>query len=102
MRDIEANPYSLDEERVADWFCGHGIGGGDDPIASLIVSHEYVVAQRNLMQTVVDAARALCKRRRDGIIEPGKILSNAEAFVALHDRLDEAVLELDAKESSFK
>lgn len=46
MRDIEANPYSTDEQRVAKFFFDKGIGGGDDPIGSLMASHEYLNAQR--------------------------------------------------------
>jgi hypothetical protein len=47
-RDFDKNPYSPDEQRVAKWIVDKtGIGGGDDPIGFLMVSHEYVVAQRN-------------------------------------------------------
>lgn len=47
MRDLDKNPYSPDEQRVAKFFCDKGIGGGDDPIGSLMASHEYLVFERN-------------------------------------------------------
>lgn len=40
-RDIEIDPYSPDEQRVADWLMTVGIGGGDDPIGFLLASYEY-------------------------------------------------------------
>ncbi len=41
-RDFEKNPYSKDEMRIAQYFWDMGIGGGDDPIGSLIASHGYI------------------------------------------------------------
>jgi hypothetical protein len=38
MRDLEKQPYTADE-------CG--VGGGDDPIGSIIASHAYLAAERN-------------------------------------------------------
>jgi hypothetical protein len=41
-RDIEKNPYTPDEQRVADYISGvtnNMIGAGDDPIAFLMASH---------------------------------------------------------------
>jgi hypothetical protein len=41
-RDFETNPYSPDEERVADYLIeitAGAIGAGDDPIGFLIASH---------------------------------------------------------------
>jgi len=38
-------PYSPDEARVAKFFAEAGIGGGEDPIGSLIASHRYAMAQ---------------------------------------------------------
>jgi hypothetical protein len=48
-RDIEANPYTPCEQRVAEYIFNHGIGGGDDPIGFILASHAYVVNQRNLL-----------------------------------------------------
>lgn len=48
MRDIDKNPYSYDEMRVAKFFADQaGIGGGDDPIGSLIASHRALADERN-------------------------------------------------------
>lgn len=44
-RDIDKNPYSTDEARVAKWFCERGIGGGDDPIGALMSLHEFAMAE---------------------------------------------------------
>jgi hypothetical protein len=40
-RDFEVEPYNADEHRVAIWFADHGVGGGDDPIGSMIACLEY-------------------------------------------------------------
>ncbi len=56
MRDIEKNPYSKDEARVAKFFADLGVGGGDDPIENLIVAHQYVIAQRNSLRTALEDA----------------------------------------------
>lgn len=56
-RDIEKNPYSPDEQRVASWFFEKGIGGGDDPIGSLIALHEFAMAE--------------AKERREQILQEG-------------------------------
>jgi hypothetical protein len=47
MRDMDANPYSPDEKRVAEFFFGLGLGGGDDPIGAIIASHAALAADRN-------------------------------------------------------
>lgn len=41
MRDLDKDPYTPDEERVAAYFCTMGIGGGDDPVGNLIAAHMY-------------------------------------------------------------
>jgi hypothetical protein len=47
-RDFDKNPYSPDEARVAKWLDEKaGMGGGDDPLGFLMVSYDYLVAQRN-------------------------------------------------------
>lgn len=47
MRDMDKNPYSPDEQRVAQFFSDAGVGGGDDPIGNIIASHQAMAAQRN-------------------------------------------------------
>lgn len=44
-RDLETNPYSRDEERVAKWLSEKGLGGGDDPIGFVMSSYEYIMFQ---------------------------------------------------------
>lgn len=47
MRDIEKNPYSKDEQRVAEWLCERSpFGGGDDPIGFVLCSYDFMVAER--------------------------------------------------------
>lgn len=53
MRDLNANPYSPDEERIAKFFCDKGIGGGDDPLGSLMAGHDYLAWQRNRYQKIL-------------------------------------------------
>lgn len=52
-RDIDKQPYSPDEQRVAKFWFDKGIGGGDDPIGALIASHECLVAERNELRAIV-------------------------------------------------
>lgn len=47
MRDIEAQPYTEDEARVAKFFADAGAGGGDDPIGTLLACHAYAMQERN-------------------------------------------------------
>lgn len=56
-RDTDRYPYSPDEARVARWFFDKGIGGGDDPIGSLIASHEVLAAERKQLRAQVEDAR---------------------------------------------
>lgn len=53
MRDLEQQPYSPDEARVAKFLFDKGVGGGDDPIGFLMASHEYVVAERNALSAAI-------------------------------------------------
>ncbi len=47
MRDLEKNPYSACEARVAAFLHEMGgIGGGDDPIGFLMASHAALSAER--------------------------------------------------------
>lgn len=54
MRDIDKQPYSPDEARVAKFFADRGTGGGDDPIGSILACHEYLIAQRKEMQAALE------------------------------------------------
>jgi hypothetical protein len=88
MRDLDKNPYSPDEERVAKWIMDKtDIGGGDDPIGFLMASHEYAIHQRNELQKqnakfrkvaneldglgaiIEDSVRRSCKERLPEIIQ---------------------------------
>src|SRR5690348_7380386 len=54
MRDLEKRPYSADEKRVAEWWSTKiGVGGGDDPIGCLIVSHEVLAADRQYYRSLI-------------------------------------------------
>lgn len=56
-RDLDQNPYSPDEARVAEYFAERGIGGGDDPIGSLMASHSYAIDQRNRIRRALELTR---------------------------------------------
>lgn len=53
-RDFDAKPYSADELRVAKWFSGKGLGGGDDPIGAMIASHEHLAWERQQLRTALE------------------------------------------------
>jgi hypothetical protein len=57
MRDIDEKPYTPDEARVAAFFFERGIGGGDDPIGSMMAGYAFLVEQRNQLQVELDYAR---------------------------------------------
>lgn len=47
MRNIEENPYTKEEQRVADFIVERSngaVGGGDDPIGFLLASYALLVA----------------------------------------------------------
>ncbi|WP_156433864.1 hypothetical protein [Bradyrhizobium retamae] len=52
-------PYSTDQARVANWWCDKGIGGGDDPIGSLISSHETLAHELNRVRGQVSTGRVI-------------------------------------------
>lgn len=42
MRDLDKNPYTPEEQRVAEYLVKlSGIGAGSDPIGFLIAAHQY-------------------------------------------------------------
>ncbi len=52
MRNLDERPYSQEEAEVAKYLMEvAGLGGGDDPVGSLIVSHRELVRQRTLLRT---------------------------------------------------
>ena len=55
MRDLDKNPYSPDEERVAKWIFDRpgGVGAGDDPIGFLITSYEYLIEERARLRAIL-------------------------------------------------
>ena len=57
MRDIEKQPYSPDEARVAKFFVDAGVGGGDDPIGTILASHAYAAAQRNRLREALERGK---------------------------------------------
>jgi hypothetical protein len=58
VRDLDSNPYSADEARVAKFFFDKGLGGGDDPIGALMASHEYLVHEGNELRKLLNAKSA--------------------------------------------
>jgi hypothetical protein len=57
-RDIEKQPYTPDEARVAAFFCEHGVGGGDDPIGAILAGCAHLASQAGAIQLDLAAARA--------------------------------------------
>lgn len=53
MRDLQQNPYSEAEKRVAAFFFERGLGGGDDPIGFLLASYDYVVGSHKALRLVL-------------------------------------------------
>jgi hypothetical protein len=62
MRDIDKNPYSPDEARVAKFFFDLGVGGGDDPIGNLLASHAALAAINAELRKLIETRRAARKR----------------------------------------
>lgn len=58
-RDFEKNPYTPCEARVAAFWFKLGVGGGDDPIGSLIASHEALAVQRFSLEKLLAAEQSV-------------------------------------------
>jgi hypothetical protein len=59
-RDMDKNPYSPDERRVAKFLFDLGAGGGDDPIGFMMLSHAVLAEERNtLRQRIIELQKAL-------------------------------------------
>lgn len=52
-RDFDKKPYTPEEQRVADYFLKYDLGGGNDPIGSLIAMHEYLAFQIKQMREIM-------------------------------------------------
>lgn len=63
MRDLDKQPYSPDEQRVAQFFFDAGLGGGDDPIGFIIASHVSLAADRNEAREEASDLQALFDRQ---------------------------------------
>lgn len=54
-RDFDANPYTPEEKRVAEYIAqqtGGAVGAGDDPIGFLLASHQFTMRERrSLIET---------------------------------------------------
>jgi hypothetical protein len=57
MRDIDKQPYSPDEARIAEFFAVRGVGGGDDPVGSILAGYAFLIEQRNALQVELDFCR---------------------------------------------
>jgi len=69
MRDLDENPYSPDEARIAKFFFDKGTGGGDDPIGALIASHEYMAVERNAYRSAFKSVIEVAKQKETSINE---------------------------------
>lgn len=79
MRDLAKNPYSADEAKIAKFFCDRGLGGGDDPVGSLLCGYVYLVEQRKRLQTSLEDCVAFMKGDIGGPAQKSGIIAEAEA-----------------------
>jgi hypothetical protein len=61
MRDIEKEPYSKDEARVAKFLFDLGAGGGDDPIEFILASHAFMAEERKALRAELNDAVAFIR-----------------------------------------
>jgi hypothetical protein len=80
-RDLDTNPYSADEQRVADFLFEQGTGGGDDPIGFLLASHASLAHERNVQAKEIEQLENF-KRSFDG-----HVYVKNEDFSVLHKEL---------------
>ena len=73
-RDLDKQPYSPDEARVAQFFSRLSVDGGDDPIGALIASHAGLAAQCDEMEQLFDLQHKADRRAvvRWRAANPGK------------------------------
>lgn len=62
-RDMDKNPYSPDEKRVAEFFFERGVGGGDDPIGFILASYAMLIEERNMLRRQVADPAAISARK---------------------------------------
>lgn len=53
-RDIEAAPYSRQEQRVAQYLAEIAFGGGDDPVGFLMASHTLLAHELKMARERID------------------------------------------------
>jgi hypothetical protein len=81
-RDIIADPYRPDEQRVVDFIrerTQDQIGGGDDPIGFLLASYNMIMAERSPDQSFMNVVLRACHEADDFHSDrtPYSILSSA-------------------------
>ena len=84
-RDIDKQPYTLDETRAAEFFFERGLGGGDDPIGALLAGYAYLVAQKNALSkpiTMSDIRLAA----GEGNLSAHDVLAAANAVLRMRNR----------------
>lgn len=79
MRDLDKKPYSADEAKIAKFFCDRGVGGGDDPVGSLLCGYAYLIEQRKRLQTSLRDCVSFMKDDISGPSQRSGIIAEAEA-----------------------
>lgn len=67
-RDLVANPYSLDEQRIVDWLIKRTqgmVGAGNDPIGFVLASYEQIWLERNTMRDALKLTQQTIKEALD-------------------------------------
>lgn len=72
-RDFGEEPYSADEARVARFLFERGVGGGEDPVGFILLSHQTLADERNAAKDVL---------RRIAALDSGEASALAKAFLA--------------------
>jgi hypothetical protein len=95
MRDLDTNPYTPDELRVAEFFFNAGVGGGDDPIGAIIASHAALAMERNEWRQAAGVEAGL---RREFLATIEKLqagLNEEEAYLQAHFGADVGLISGD-------
>lgn len=85
MRDIEKQPYSADEQRVAQFFFDLGTGGGDDPVGFIIASHQALAADRKALRAPI-TMQDIRLAAGEGPLSAHDVLVAANAVIRLRSR----------------
>lgn len=83
-----ATPYSVDEQRVAEWLVNrmnNQVGAGDDPISFLLASYDHVHAEVKRLRELHDHCVKFIQENQitcaETVYQSDRVIANAYEFI---------------------